>query len=159
MQNKETHKLIRVSRMCTTLRRERSFRKTCAPRASEGARRHLQTYGVLRTARKTIEFFSGEMSIKRTAPRRKCHGGAQVMRLPRGLDLDGAGLEERPGEVECGQRTLPARILNTTSIWIQQGIGLAQRQRGGGGAAFSAWLISVKLLHGLRLGEQKYCKV
>ena len=99
------------------------------------------------------------MSIRRTAPRRERHGGAQVLRLPRGLDLDGAGLEERLGEVECGRGILPARILNTTSIWIRQGIGLAHWRRGGGGGAFSASLISVKLLHGLRLGEQKYRKV
>ena len=69
------------------------------------------------------------------------------MRLPRGLDLDGAGLEERPGEVERGRRTWPAMILNTTSIWIRQGIGLAQRQRGGGGGAFCALVKSKGLLH------------
>ena len=31
------------------------------------------------------------------------------MRLPRGLDLEARGLEERPGEVECGRRTLRAK--------------------------------------------------
>jgi len=36
---------------------------------------------------------------------------------------------------------------------------LAQGRRGGRGGAFSAWVIFVKLLHGWRLQEQKYCKV
>ena len=92
-------------------------------------------------------FFSVETRVGRTAPRRERHGGAQVLRLPRGLDLDGAGLEERPGEVECGRSILPARILNTTSIWIRQGIGLAHWRRGGGGGAFWALVKSKGLLH------------
>ena len=52
------------------------------------------------------------------------------MRLPRGLDLEAGGLEGRPGEAKCGRAALPAMILNATSIWIRQGIGLVQRQRG-----------------------------
>ena len=103
--------------------------------------------------------FGAWISRMSTPRRRERHGGAQVLRLPRGLDLEAGGLEERPGEAKGGRRALPAMILNTTSISIRQGIGLAQRQRGGGGAAFCAWVIFVRLLHGLRLGEQKYCKV
>ena len=33
------------------------------------------------------------------------------------------------------------------------------KAEGGGGGAFCAWVIFVRLLHGLRLDEQKYCKV
>ena len=71
------------------------------------------------------------MSIRRAAPRQERHGGAQVLRLPRELDLDAGGLQERIGDLERGRPILPAMILNTTSIWIRQGIGLVQRQRGG----------------------------
>ena len=33
------------------------------------------------------------------------------------------------------------------------------RAQGGRGGAFWAWAIFVKMLHGLRLRDQKYCKV
>ena len=52
-----------------------------------------------------------------------------------------------------------ATISKRTSIWTRQGIGLVQGRVATRGAAFWAPPIFVKLLHGLRLREQKYDKV